>query len=152
MNRRAFMQGVMAALAASSAPIALGAGAAKQTTMVGGLIDPSITDVGNGWFRVQGGVGNGFRSVFDLGDGGIKALSSDADLTFSFFAKAPDGGQFVFTEDGKGVMVEGAFADLNFDMLQLHMQDRPRNYLRASGEPAQTNPHNLLPWSEGKPK
>ena len=104
---------------------ALSAGAAKQTTMVGGLINPSITEVGNGWFRIQGGVGDGFRSCFDLDDGGIEALSSDADLTFSFFAKVPDGGQFVFTEDGKGVTVEGG-GDPKFDMLQLHMQDRPR--------------------------
>ena len=146
MNRRAFMQGVMAALAASSAPIAL---AAKQSTMVGGLIDPSITDVGNGWFRIQGGVGNGFRSVFDLGDGGIKAMSSDADLTFSFYAKPKNGGEFVLAEDGRGVMVVGG-GDPKFDMLQLHMQDRPRNYIPTAGERVHTNPHNLLPWSEGR--
>ena len=127
MNRRAFMQGVMAALAASSAPIALSAGAAKQAKMVGGLIDPSITEIGNGWFRIQGGVGNGFHVPFDLGEEGIKALSRDADLTFSFYAKAPGGGAFVLADNGDGVMVVGGDDDLKFDMLQLHMQDRPRD-------------------------
>lgn len=141
ISRRGFMQGVMAALAASAAAPALAAGSIPAPTgfVVRGLKNPSVTDFGNGWFRVSGGVDPKCFSVpFDIGEAGIKALSSGGNMHFSFFCKAENGGHPLLSEDGVDIQGE----TFKYEGLQLEF-DRP-----PSGPYMDTPRHNLLTNTE----
>jgi hypothetical protein len=148
VNRRDFLKGVVAAaLATQVSSKAVAAVLENPRFQVKGLLNPSIRDVGNGWFHVSGQVASGFSVPFDLGDAAREALSDPRNtLEFGFHIKAPDGVDLL--EDGVAADFDPFLA---VQMLQLQLMNTPTHYIpttTVTPHKPETARTNLVTYSD----